>query len=627
MLRLTYNDTPDIESFAKDIGADGAKIFVNVTKMKLLAVEYEARAASAQNTLEMLIASITKRRYTVANTVSIVSTLTEFCGCQRSRFLTEAGNISLDMKKVVEPLIESLKGCIANPNYPGQYVEDALLLLCTYKEYKSLNTRRSQMAAKLKRVQLEDVMGWGNSLGSVSFKYRSCETGRYYTYDDSIQNWPLELCEAITVPQDFFLVWADFDQIDFRVGYHIFLREPGSDADQIYLAATDKYRGMYEIICRAAGKEPDFDLFTKYRKAYKKAILSAMYNASEQSLFNDIRNHELAHELYQYFQNNKKYQAFRSSINRLLEYHVDAIVKDYFGFTRSIPLPNLSNNKEVNDAISKCCNTPIQSTSFSILQLWLEKTLELFEKNGFSRETHIKPYLIRHDECIFMVHKSMYPKLYLFKDVMTVAVDDWDKITLEPHFGVYYKKPLEDMEAAYQSQCLQHANEINVAAPLAEARPRYRPIQEVLDVYAYDMMPIKKRTLANFEQAGIQLPEGISENSEDWSDDDCFAILKKIVESRPDCTMLRNIIEYRNRFLVYSRKLNKYKLANTLSYAVACAHELDTDKVIVYNTGADAGMLHEGVMFRFSTSKANKAAHLFSRIKELGYPEGWVALD
>lgn len=626
MISLSYTNVPDVDAYARDIHAEGSSISVDAAQVKLLAEEYSARFFSASCILSLLLGTVSEGKYYSISTDTVVKTLVEFCGCKHSQFTSDTGKISLDMVKVVDPLISSLADIVEKPGYIGFQYEDALLLLKTYKEYKSLFTRKNQINAKLNKFSTETHQGWGKQLRSASFHYEACETGRFYTQNDSIQNWPLEMCSAITVPQDYFLFWCDFDQIDFRVGYHIFLRERDSEEDKIYLAAEDKYRGMYEIICRAANKEPDFDLFTKHRKAYKKAILSAMYNASEQSLCADIKNYELAHELYEYFKNNQRYQEFRRSIDRLINFNIDISVTDYFGFKRSIPMPNLHNTRDVNDAISKCCNTPIQSTSNSIMILWLEKTLEEFEKHGYMRDIHITPYLIRHDECIFKVHKSVLKDLYLFRNSMSVAIDDWDIITLEPHLGFYYKKPVASLEADYEASCIKNASAIQMREVKLPRGKRYRPVQEVLDVYVYDMVTILDRAKANFNPETMRLPAGVSTDSKLWSAEDALQILEVIVAQNPNSTTIKNILEYRNKILVHSRKLNKYKLFSSLDYAVACARELDTNKVNIYNVGMDSSMMHEGVMFRISTTYSDKVESLFSQIKALEYPEEWVTL-
>lgn len=627
MISISYNDKPDIEAYARDIHADGSKILVDRARASILASEYGARMASSTDELSSLLFLLSGGNWSTISKDALITVLTSYCGCNLKSFISETGGTSLDQTKIILPLIDSLQSYVKNPMYPGHRYDDALRILHTYKEYKALKTRSSQILAKLKKMNKSSVESWGPQLGEVNFIYEPCETGRFYTKNDSIQNWPLELCTAITAPKHYFLFWCDFNQIDFRVGYHLYLREPGTDADKIYLAAEDKYKGMYEIICNAAGKQPDFELFTRYRKAYKKAILSAMYNASESSLYNDIKNHELAHELFMYFQNNKKYQFFRESINNLLNFQVDAIVTDYFGAKRSIPIPPLSNNRAVTDTISKCCNTPIQSTSNSIMMLWLEKSLEYFESQGFSRERDIIPYLIRHDECIFLMHESMLSKMYLFKNILAVGIDDWDIITLEPHFGVYYKEPVKQMEEDFEASCLQHATEIDTSRQLIPRKDGYRPVQEVLKAYVYDMQPLIERARVNYETFKPTLTYAVPENPDEWTTEDAIHVLSDIVRENPQQILLRNILEYQSLVILYSRKINKYKLYHNLDAIFDCAEKIGTDKVVLSSCNTDSSTMHRGIMVKMTSGNSDRVRQLFSRFEALGYPEGWVTIE
>lgn len=629
MLNISYTDVPDLEGYQQNIKADGTFVYVDEYAMEESADDFSARCASALNILQMYIGVFSEGRYHAYTPDAFVDTLINFCGCTADQFRLDGRFPSLDKARIIAPLVESLTVRASNPAYKGSALHNALTLLAAYTDYKELFTRRNAVNSKIKRISQSEAIGWsGRALSTIAFRYRQADTGRYYTYDDSIQNWPLELVKAITVPEGYFLVWCDFDQIDFRVGYHLYLREPGTDADKIYLAADDKYQAMYEIICKAADKEPDIKLFKDYRKSYKKAILSAMYNASEKSLINDIKNNKLGHELFDYFNNNKKYQAFRNKITKLLNFGVDATITDYFGFQRSIPMPDPHNPRDVNDAISKCCNTPIQSTSNSILVLWLEKTLQFFESHGFSRTEDVIPYLIRHDECIFMVSSTLIEHLYLFKEVMSVSVDDWDTITLEPHIGINYKEPSEELEQLYDAQCLQHANELTSKANLISREAIYRPIQEVLEIYALDMTPMKQRALAayNPELDNEIINSSLAECKDSWTENQALDVIRALIEAHPEYAELKEIYDNHGIFLIYSPNYNKYKFISNLDDAIHIATSIKTNKVVVYNAYYTASMIVKGIMFKISNSYAAKTKQLFRKYNELEKPEGWIAL-
>lgn len=626
MINLKSTDQPDLQKYRANIGADGTKIFVDSNTMTDLADDFNARHLSALYILQMYLSVFSEGKHRSFTPAALIETLVEYCGCTREQFRYLDKIDSLDMTHVVKPLIDSLTVRVSNEAYKGTQLFNALTLLKAYQRYKELFTRKTQIASKVNRTVLTNEVSWtGVQLSTVGFKYKQADTGRYYTYDDSIQNWPLELTKSITTPKGYFLFWCDFDQIDFRVGYHLYLREIGSDADKIYLNTEDKYQAMYEIICKAAEKTPDLKLFTEYRKAYKKAILSAMYNASENSLIDDINNRELGHELFEYFKTNNKYQAFRKKITKLLEFGVDAVMKDYFGFERSIPMPNLHNPREVNDAISKCCNTPIQSTSNSIMVLWLEKTLEMFEQHGFSRESDVIPYLIRHDECIFMVNCRVLDHLYLFKNAMSVSIDDWDVITLEPHLGYCYKQPNDQLEALFEQQCLEHAGKITVTPTNCKREKTYRPVQEVVEVFAYDTTPAITRAKAMYNPDVDVLPDDLRASKDTWTDEQALTVIKLLSEQHPEYMELAAYLKYHGIYLLYSSKLNKYKVVPNLSAAITVANSIDTNKVNVYNSVQTASMIIQGVMFKITSTRASQVKSLFSDVNKDTLPEDWFS--
>lgn len=627
MLNFTFKDIPDIDRYAENIGAAGTQILVDPLRMELTYNSIQARATSAHRVAASYMFQMSRRScYSPGDKQDLVDTLVT-CGCKPQDFLTYGVNgqtISVDKTKVLNPLLQRLTD-ILNGGTGNYGVEDAAIMLSSYLDFKNLSTRGNAAKSKLKKLSREDYEGWGVPLKAVSFKYEQKETGRYYTYDDSIQNWPLELCHTITADKDYFLLWCDFDQIDFRVGYHLYLREPGSDEDKIYLAADDKYRAMYEIICRSANKTPDFDLFTKFRKSYKKAILSAMYNASEQSLIADIQNKELGHELFEFFKHNERYQTFRRSIDRLIDFNTDITVSDYFNFQRNIPVPPQSNSRAINDAISQCCNTPIQSTSNSILILWLEAVLEEFEKCGYSRETDIIPYLIRHDECIFKLHKKLIPELWRLDNCMSLAIDNWDILTLEPHCGIYYKEPHETFEALYKKSVEEHKHEYTERKVTAPRDTIYRPVQEVVDVYVYDARtPLKVAQACSFLHPEIELSDFADGDMETWSDDAVQNFLQYAADNID--SLYARYLKYKDKFIIYSNKWNKYQCIPNMEYAVAVAKKIGTNKINCYNISTSSAFIKDDIMFRLRDDCESKVETLFAKFDELNYTTDWVSL-
>lgn len=626
MLNFAFNNVPDVDKYAESIGADGTSILVDPIKMEIICSNIEARERTAYSIVESLMYQMSHQTHFCPDKKQDLIDALVLCGCKQSDFITYGINgktLSVDKTKILHPLLQRLTD-ILNKGVPNLNVEDAMLLLTAYLDYKMLSTRSSAANSKLKKLSSETYDGWGQKLRAISFKYEQKETGRFYTYDDSIQNWPLELCNTIAAGKDYFLLWCDFDQIDFRVGYHLYLREPGSVEDKIYLASEDKYRAMYEIICRAARKEPDFELFTKYRKAYKKAILSAMYNASEQSLITDIQNRELGHELYEFFAHNERYQTFRRTIDRIIDFNADIVVSDYFDFQRTIPVTD-QNAKAINDVISKCCNTPIQSTSNSILILWLEAVLKKFEQAGYTRGRDVIPYLIRHDECVFMLHKKVIPDLWILADCMSLAIDNWDVLTLEPHCGLYYKEPNEVFEELYKKSIEEHKDKFSPRVINTPRTTIYRPVQEVIDTYVYDTRkPIDIVKSCLLIHPEINLADFAGEDLTSWSEDDALNFLQFAADNLN--AGYSKYLKYRNCIILYSNKLQKYRCIPSMEYAVAVAKKIGTNKINCFTIGTSKAFIKDDIMYRIRDEQADKVKYLFDKMDELNFTSDWVSL-
>lgn len=623
MLNFTYKDLPNIQQYAKDIGASGTYVYVNDAVLYDFCAQCEALVSTTAWTLTRWLTMFSRGRYYSISSENLIYTLITYCGITKDELtFTYKGEsrLSLDMTHVIKPLIEVLtervKSGICDPRS-----ENALVLLLAYQDYKAVKVRAEQCRAKIKKLSNCTYEGWRGPLRTIDFKYGSSETGRFYTKNDSIQNWPLEIVPAISADKGYFLVWCDFDQIDMRVGYHLFLREPGSDVDKVYLAADDKYRAMYEIICKAANQPPNFELFQKYRKAYKKAILSAMYNASLQSLVEDIRNRELATQLFEFFQNNKKYQHYRYLIDKSIQFNVDLTVLDYFGFRREIPVPSLRNGREINDAISKCCNTPVQSTSNSIVINWVEGVLAEFEANGYKRNEDIQAYLIRHDECIFKVSIKALQDLWIFKDCAEIAIDDWDILSLDPHCGVSYKVPDKYLEDCYSNSVLNNAGKMHIRTITAARDTPYRAIDEVIDAYAYSFKSLTEHAIEGYaEQQGITVEQA---KQEQWMPERIREQLTLAGKTNP---FYLELLTYSDRVVIYSSKLDKYRVVDNLSDVIACAKTVGSNKVNCYSLTINSSVMREDVMFRFRSDAPEKTKRIMQGVRDMGFPREWVRL-
>ncbi len=618
MLNLTSPIAPDFDQYEKNIGAQGTHVYVNYYKYVSILNEFIGKLNSAQSQLEKLLSLASLNKHFTVNSTSIIGCLVDFCGLNERDLQVRNRDkeyvYSLDQTKVLEPLKQKLDSQAATA---GEGRRLASEILDTYLEYKEYKVIVDNARAKIKRFRKSEKPGWFGDLYEIDFMYEQKDTGRYYTKNDNLQNWNLNMVPCLTAPQEYFLFWADFAQIDFRVAYHVYLKQPGSEYDEIYKSREDKYQAMYEIMCKSLDQEPDISLFKANRKAFKKAILSAVYNASENSLAQDMHNPELAKSLYTYIYKNPGYNQFRKTLDRVIDYGVEVPVRDYFGFTRNIPLPTSGDWWAKNQVVSKGCNTPIQATSNGILMLWLEAVLEGFEKYGFSREKHVVPYLIRHDEVIFMVHQSVMPYLWVFNEFMQIALDDWDLLELEPHIGIHYKQPMEGLEKTYARLIEEHKNDYT---PRTSFNPRpdiYRPVSDVISIFTFSM-----HTAQEYARIQGATPEETptEEAAEQW--------LEALASSEENKDMPANHWQrFHNKFFVYSPKLNKYKCVQDFMVATDLAVAINSTFVDVQNITFFGKSFRDGIYYTFDIANSFWVLNLLKQMEEKGWPTTWTELE
>ncbi|MEG2262778.1 MAG: DNA polymerase [Acinetobacter sp.] len=522
---------------------------------------------------------------------------------------------SIDQTKVLIPLRDRLTPTAFNAR---EGYELALRLLDSYLTFAEYKTLVNSASSKLKNFKNTKEPGWFGSLRTASFMYERKSTGRYYTNNDNIQNWNLNMVSSITCPKDYILFWCDFEQIDLRVAYGTMLRESGTKNDKIYQEETDKYRAIYRIMCEAEGVPPDLELFKEYRKSYKKAVLSAVYNATEASLAHDIHNKELAARLKHYVDNNPGYAEFRNVLNRVLEYGVEIPVVDYFGVQGTLPIPSNGDHWARNTVVSQACNKPVQTTSNSILVLWLEALLTRFESYGFSRKTHVIPYLIRHDECIFMLHKDVIKEhFWVFADYMKIAIDDWDLLELEPQAGLHYDEPLQDFLDMYNAQVEKHKNELT---PRLVTKPReqtYRPITDVIDLYTYTMnTPCEYAALCG--ATGEQLTDT----------DKALDLITQLAntENSPYRTTCTQYLAYAGKWIIYSSKYNMFKCIPDLSVAIDLCHRINGKFMNIYNVTKYGQLIFEDIYIKIDSTNSSMVLDLMGKMERENFSTSFVKL-
>jgi hypothetical protein len=315
------------------------------------------------------------------------------------------------------------------------------------------------------------VDSYNNKLATISSMYTKKVTGRYYTDNYNIQGWNKASVDCFTVPKDYFLVWADFSQIDFRVACNMLLLKDNDDLKDMFNKVEDKYEGFVRMLYKSSGKEFNYNEFLANRPGFKTSVLAAMYGAGENTIAKSFKDPKCAKMLLDFFDNNDSRNNYIQRLSDALNYRGEVQCIDYFGQVNRVPVSQSDNSALKSHELKSINNNSIQSTSNSIIMTWCIEVTKRFRDLGFEHNM-FKAYLNRHDEMLFMCHKSVIPHLWILKDYSELSIDDWSVLTVEPSFGYHYKTPDEELEKEFLKSCKNNESKIK---PYEKGEPRKSP--------------------------------------------------------------------------------------------------------------------------------------------------------
>lgn len=322
-----------------------------------------------------------------------------------------------------------------------------------YLRYSEIKTKANNMVSNYKKLRPTNyVSNRGNKLYYWPFYYKDSSTNRVYAKKCNMQNIPKIYTSSFTVPKDYFLIWGDFKQIDLRVALNICLADEEDKVFMKYLhEIDDKYESVGRAVNEYLGKPFNKDEFAKDRPKYKEGILATIYGAKIDTLASSTGDKEFSTALYNYINNNKRYKAYKKTITDAIGIGEPFECRSYFGFVRYI-------HPQTDRILDSSLNSPVQSTSGDIMKFFTNAVCERMWKHVDKHKFF--PYLNRHDENLFMVHKDCIPYLYELYDCLTIQVDDWTPLEVEWDVGYYYGVSDEELKKSVMSGMLSKAETI-----------------------------------------------------------------------------------------------------------------------------------------------------------------------
>lgn len=464
MLQINSKDPIDIPYYEEAIGVNGTKIYIDVERYRNATEFLGALKDTAFENASCELAFASSGSYKTASKVALIDVITGYLGVDEDKLpRSKKGdrNASADaLNKILNSKRDRNTGLVY-PQYRLLYEVINSYLAYSSAETISNSTKNKIGLGKTRKqffLSTDLKSHIGNRVVECPFFYERRITGRYYTQQDNIQGYPHEVLPSICAPEDYVLVWSDFDQIDFRVLCNLIMLKGDPKFKEIFSAYDDKYEAMARLVSYSRGEEFDYDKFKDNRKAIKRAVLSRSYGAgSETMLSYGFKSFEDALALDNFFKNHKEYKKFHDSIENLIETEPVLVIDNYFGERMSLLVTQ--EDKEYKGRkkrlLDQALNFPIQSTTNGIVMNWVNHIVKSFRDLGFDEEM-FRVYMIRHDEGVFLMHKSCMQYSWIFANASEIALDDWDVLSLKPSFGYYYQEADPELTKLYEKSVEEH---------------------------------------------------------------------------------------------------------------------------------------------------------------------------
>lgn len=417
-----------------------------------------------------------------------------------------------------------------------------------------------------------DIDNFGKPIQRVNMEVNQQQNLRYNYEKYNIVGVPKEYSSAITVPKGKVMVWGDFAQADFRIGYNLLVRSP--ENQEIMDSVEDKYEGISRIIADAYGEVFDVAEFKEDRGVYKQNTLATMYGQRGGDT-------EQARKFVKKFtgyltERCPRYQEFCKRIDDRIELGLPINIQTYFGNTMTVPVASSGYFSEGKGPRNKALNTPFQSGTSEIIILTVNTILEKFYSLGYTKD-QIGVYFVRHDEPIFIMDKDVMNDSWVFKDCSDILVDDWTPLKADFYFGYNYTIPNKVLMEAYEENCYLNQNQMHIEEPTPYDGPEFYPLSKTMKIAIGHHMTQDKNTIVSFYDYDNNRASYIKIGSVD----------KEVV-----------IEEIEKRFAVYSKKF--YKEGYT--------------GVIVLNDLRDSESFYDSVYYKYKlkTAKEISIAHLLA---------------
>ena len=285
---------------------------------------------------------------------------------------------------------------------------------------------------KLSSTFVKGILKHMDKSGRVhtTFIQTGTATGRLSSAEPNLQNLPVsdeiskKIRHAITAPDGYTLVWADYSQVELRILAHLSQDEKLIEA---YREGKDIHTETAQRLFKVS------EVTEELRRVAKTVNFGIIYGMSPHGLSERLRIpvEEAREYIRRYFE---EFPGVREYINRTLEEaYTKGFVKTLFGRKRPLPELSSSNQNIRNFGERAAVNATIQGTAADIMKMAMVKLHDELEK--------LSSYMILqvHDEILVEVPEEKAEEVkQLLKETMENVVKLSVPLTVEVSSGKHW---------------------------------------------------------------------------------------------------------------------------------------------------------------------------------------------
>ena len=322
----------------------------------------------------------------------------------------------------------------------GTLREEDIFLLKAYQEYSSYVKMRGTLISLLQNPISQAPSCDGHRMIILRPEWERQNTGRVAMRNPAVQNFARELQDIITVPEGYTLLHTDSGQVEPRIIYSAFIKDP--QIQSLIRLYNDAYFGVLHYITM-----PESDIVSGRTDFAKMEITDSMKEGRKQ-----IKTYQNA-VMYGSKSNPSGDQIKAKMIKRIgehparlqwideLKYKINTgqkVFKTAFGTpidigqSSKLESDNMHAGSIEEQMLKLAINNPIQGTAADLMRV------SVYEANKILMNEAKKSYIINyvHDAGVFAIHNDDFDKVKdRLADIVSYQVEGWLPIEAEPEFG------------------------------------------------------------------------------------------------------------------------------------------------------------------------------------------------